>query len=465
MRSPCRHRASILASLLTLSACTHFEPRPLLPEPIADEYDALSLNGAELHSFLHATAPELAEPWPRPSWDLTALTLAAFHLNVDLKLARARWQTANAAVDAAAMRPNPAVTATPTYNIDAQSGTSPWLPGIAVDFPIETAGKRGIRISKAEHLAEAARLTYIGAAWQVRSELRAAMIELTAAQRRLTLLRDQLAIQQRIAGLLQQRFTLGAASAAELSPARIALTRMQLDLAESERQHKDAQSNLARALGVPLHALAGISLDFALESGPAVNLTESRRLALHYRADIAAGLAEYAASEADLQAEIAKQYPDIHLGPAYEWDQGESKWGLGIGFELPLNRNRGAIAQAEAQREESATRFRALETNVIAQIDRASAAHSLAIDQLQRARALHEAFQNDLNRQQARLRAGDIDQLEYQTAMLEAAVSATAVLDSETRAAQAAGQLEDALQQPLAAIDSLRAAPLARESK
>ncbi len=450
-------RASILAaSLLTLTACTHFEPRPLQPETIAEKYHTLSLNDDDLRAFLQTAAPQLAEPWPRPSWDLSALTLAAFHFNSDLQLARAEWQTAEATVASAAMRTNPSLTVTPTYNVDAQSGTSPWLPGVSLDIPIETAGKRRLRISKARHLAEAARLNFIGAAWQVRSELRSALIELTAAQRRFALLQEQLSVQQRITDLLQQRFELGAASAADLSPARLATTRLQLDLAEAERQQKDAQSNLARALGVPLHALTGVPLNFALDPAPALDVAQSRRLALQHRADIAAGLAEYAASEADLQTEIAKQYPDIHLGPAYEWDQGESKWSLGLGLELPLNRNRGGIAQAEARRDESAARFRALETGVIAQIDQVNATHRLTRDQLARARTLHEALANDIARQDLRLRAGDIDQLEYQTSKLEAAVSAVAVLDIETRAAQAAGELEDALQQPLAAIDALQ---------
>jgi broad specificity phosphatase PhoE len=29
-------------------------------------------------------------------------------------------------------------------------------------------------------------------------------------------------------------------------------------------------------------------------------------------------------------SEIAKQYPDIHLGPGYQYDQGVNKWTLGF---------------------------------------------------------------------------------------------------------------------------------------
>ena len=59
------------------------------------------------------------------------------------------------------------------------------------------------------------------------------------------------------------------------------------------------------------------------------------------RADIRAAIADYEASQSALQLELAKQYPDVHLNPGFQWDQGESKWQLGltvdrrISFPLP----------------------------------------------------------------------------------------------------------------------------------
>lgn len=447
-------RAAIVASLMT-GGCVHIEPRPLAPEQIAENYVARNLEDAGLRSFLQANAPELATPWPRPSWDLPALTLAAFYFNADLEVAKAQWQTARASIRAAAMRPNPAITLTPGYNFDASGGISPWLPGMSIDVPVETAGKRRLRTDKVGHLAESARLNVISTAWHVRGTLRTALIDFTTAGRRTTLVRGQLTIQQRVVDLLTQRFTVGEVSTAELAPARIALTRLQIDSAETERRFAEATHALARSLGVPVQAVANLAFDFALDSTPAVDITQARRIALQSRADIAAGLADYAASETDLQAELAKQYPDLRLGPAYQWDQGESKWSLAVGFELPLNGNRGAIAEAKARRDESATRFRALETGVIADVGRATAAHAIAVSQRSRIRQLHEALEKELSRQQARLAAGDIDQLEYQNARLQAAVSSVALLDSESQSAQAAAALEDELQHPIAALDAL----------
>ena len=38
--------------------------------------------------------------------------------------------------------------------------------------------------------------------------------------------------------------------------------------------------------------------------------------------------------EAALRLEIAKQYPDVHLNPGYQFDTGENKWALGVGLTL-----------------------------------------------------------------------------------------------------------------------------------
>ena len=96
------------------------------------------------------------------------------------------------------------------------------------------------------------------------------------------------------------------------------------------------------------------------------------------RPDILASLSEYAAAQSAVQLEIAKQYPDVHLGPGYEYDQGQNKWALGLSVELPVrNRNQGPIAEAQAKREEAAARFIDLQARVIAEIDRALATHDV----------------------------------------------------------------------------------------
>src|SRR5581483_684486 len=181
-------------------------------------------------------------------------------------------------------------------------------------------------------------------AWQVRSALRAALLDFVTTQRRESLLREQVALQERIVTLLGQQVEAGAIARADAVLPRINLQKSQLDFADARRQRAEARTRLAEALGVSSAALAGINFRPELVDAfaPPADLTSDdvRRAALQSRPDILGALADYAASEAALQTEIAKQYPDVHFNPGYQYDQGNNKWSIGITFELPiLNQN------------------------------------------------------------------------------------------------------------------------------
>src|SRR5206468_6717230 len=110
----------------------------------------------------------------------------------------------------------------------------------------------------------------------------------------------------------------------------------------------------------------------------------ARRESLHARSDILAALAKYHAAQSALELEIAKQVPDFHLGPGYQYDQGPNKWTLAISFELPVfHRNEAAIAEALARRVEAAAQFTLVQSQAIAAIDAAVAAQTAAAAQLE----------------------------------------------------------------------------------
>src|SRR6185369_3721510 len=184
-----------------------------------------------------------------------------------------------------------------------------------------------------------------------------------------------------------------------------------------------------------------------LDAGKDLASDEIRREVLQNRPDILATLSDYAASQSALELEIAKQYPDVHLGGSYQWDQGENKWALGVTMELPvLNRNEGPIAEAEARRTEAAARFTALQAKVIAEIDR-SLTNRLAVqEQLRQIENLVATQRQQLQSIQTAFQAGSADQLEVKSAQLEAGLSELAQLDAQVRWQQSLGQLEDAFQ-------------------
>jgi len=176
----------------------------------------------------------------------------------------------------------------------------------------------------------------------------------------------------------------------------------------------------------------------------------ARRQALLGRADILGALAEYAASQSALQLEIAKQYPDVHLSPGYEFDQGDNKWSLGLAMTLPvLNQNKGAIAEAAAKRAEAAAMFNALQAGVVAEIERAVAGYRVALQKRDDTEALRSNLLKQEKTAQAMLDAGEISKPELAALRLQLSASALARLDALTKSQQALGQLEDALQSSL----------------
>jgi outer membrane protein TolC len=294
----------------------------------------------------------------------------------------------------------------------------------------------------------------------VRGQLRLSLLDWTAAQRRADLLQHQFDLQQQILGLLEQRFQAGTVIRTDLTLARVALARTSVELSDAARQSAEARVRIADALGLTVKAIDGEKFDFPLSVSPEATeeLTAAavRQQALLGRPDILAALADYAASESALQLEIAKQYPDLHLSPGYQFDQGEHKWSLGLSAELPvLNQNKGPIAEANARREEVAAHFTVLQARVIGEIDRALASRAAAMDQLTNQIRLARLASDQAAAVQDMFEAGGADKLELSSAQLETAVTALTELDAQIKAQQAIAQLEEAIQRPVEGWPSL----------
>ncbi len=457
-----------LTSYLFLAGCAHFESRPLAPEATAAHFEARTLDSPDLKAFVEKNLQP--GQWPPQQWDVDTLTWAAIFYHPSMDVARAQWGVAKAAQRTAGQRPNPSLGLAPQYTANAESGVSPWVLPLTVDVPIETAGKRRFRMAAADHAAEASRLNLASAAWQVRSHLRAALLDCAVSQRRVVQLQSILDVQQRIVDLLNGRVAAGEIAMPEGTASRVAALKTRADLIEARRQVEVNRAALAEALGLPLKALEGsvMTFDLAIRPESFVDLRsgEVRGQALHRRADLLSLLATYAASQSTLQLEIARQYPDVTLGPGYEYDQGSHKWGLNLGVELPaFNRNQGPIAEAEARRTEAAAQFLALQAKVIGQIDQALAGLAAVRDGLRQMETLRATQQQQVESMEATVKAGGADQLDLATARLEVQVIDLAGLEAVYKAQQALGQLEDAIQVPFKALSLVEQDGRARNAK
>ena len=446
---------AILGGVL-LAGCIHFQPKPLSPAETAAGLDGRSLTNGALKMFLEKNLHRELTNWPALSWDFPMLTFAAYYYQPSLEVARNEWRLSQAGIETAAGRLNPTVTVTPGFDRGIPANPIPWVVPVTLDVPVETAGKRNRRIETARHLAESAQLSIATAAWQVRCTLRSSLLDLTAAQQRAALLSKQVSTQEQIMKLLQQQAEVGAIANAELTPARVALARANVDLADSHCRFVEARSRLADAIGVSVAALDTITLAFDLNQIPVADRLTSadvRRTALQSRTDILSALADYAASQSALQLEIAKQYPDVHLSPGYIFNAGsagDSQWELGLTVELPvLNRNEGPIAEAEARRSTAASQFIVLQAKIIGEIDRVAAVYAASRMNLESLQRLVAAQKAQCETVEAQFKAGELEQLDVRRAELELTSAQLAELAAQLMLQQAAGALEDAVQRPL----------------
>jgi cobalt-zinc-cadmium efflux system outer membrane protein len=454
-----RNTCSLFVLLICAGAsgCARFHSQALAPEQTATDFANRSLSDPGLRAFIETNLHSPAGVWPLTQWDLTNLVFAAFYYHPDLDVARAKWAGVQASRITAGARPNPTLTVTPGYDTTT-SIPSPWIPFGTIDIPIETAGKRRYRIGEATQLSEAARLKIASAAWQVRSQVRRSLLDVYVARENERLLTEQQSIQAENVRLLEQQYQAGAVSAFEWTQSRIAANSTRLALREAERQSAQARVQLAQAIGIATTALDGVELSFAGLSRLPDDLpaAEVRRQALLRRADILGALAEYAASQSALQLEIARQYPDVHLGPGYQYDQGDNKWSLGLTVTLPLlNQNQGPIAEARAKRAEAAASFNALQARVLAELDGAVAAYRTALHKQTDAAGLLVELEQQEKRARAMLELGEISKSELAGLRLQLSASALARLEAVSRSQQALGLLEDALQTPVGLSDAV----------
>lgn len=439
--------------LLLLAGCASFTPKPLDPSVQQTALESRRLDAPEVRQFFERNLGREFTAWPPKTWDVDALTLAAYYFHPDLDRAQAQRLVAEAAIVTAGARPNPTASVSFLRNMDAPAGQSPWTNGLGLDIPIETAGKRDYRIERAEHLAQGTKLREAEAVWQVHSRVRASVL---AAYPTEALVRRQRDLQEGIAQMLERRFAVGFASQPELTQAHLTLNRAMLALRENQKQSAENLARLAAAVGVPASALQGAELSYdAFEPLPPVSAlppAEARRQALLSRPDVLAALADYEASQSALQLEIAKQYPDISLGPGYTWDAGQVKWSLGLSLVLSLlNRNEGPIAEAKARREEAATAFLAVQAKAIAEVDEALAGYGHAVQMFETADALLGGQQKAERAVAAAFQAGEADRLAWLSAQYETATAELARIAALSQAQQTLGRLEDALRRPIGA--------------
>ena len=455
-------RAALVAPLVSLVSCYHYRPQPLLPPALEQEYRSRTLADAGLKEFIEIQPTGRPESWPSKELNLDTLTLIAFYFQPDLDAARARLAASEAAIITARTKPNPNLTTAGGYT---NAERAPYALQFALDWTIETAGKRAYRTKEAQHRLEAARIALGETAWQVRSRVRAALLDQLLATRELEALQQERKTRTEALNLYEERLAAGEISRPEVDVVRTSLTLLEVTLKRAIGLQQETRAALETALGLAPGALEGEQLRWdALESPPKedyLSLDSVQRAGLLNRLDVQRLLAEYAASESALQLEAARQYPDIHLTPSYEFMEGFNSYLIGQSLLLPLrDRNKGPIAEAEARRQEAAARFLTQQSMATDQVARALIRYRSALADFRDADSrLRSLIQDRERAAREQIQAGEADQLTLVGVRLEAVAAARARLNALRDAQTALGALEDAVQYPLENGITLPAVP------
>jgi cobalt-zinc-cadmium efflux system outer membrane protein len=434
-------RVSIpVAIALLLINCVRYQPHPLDPPHSEQQFRTRSLSDPGLAAFLKR--PD----WPPAKLQLRDLYAVALYFSPDLDIARAHLRTTQAAIVTANTRPNPTVSIGSGWT---NAPESPIVFHFDSTFIVETGGKRAVRTLEAGKLAEAARVDVDATAWHVLSRVRSAWIDYAMALRSVDVLNNEIRARNETIDILEKRLSVGEGARPEVETARALLIAVQMEARATATSVSEAEATLATAIGLP--ALPPVDTATLPETLADLPLGDVQKAGLLHRADVRRSLLEYAAEEAALQLEIAKQQPDIQLNPGYAFDEGHHKISFGPGFEIPVfNRNKGPIAEAEARRAEAETRFNALQAQAIGEMESALAAYKGTRTELNEADRTFIALETTRTQAMQRaVAAGEEDRLSLSGVRIESAVAARARLEAERRLEAALGALDDAVQQPL----------------
>ncbi|HLG97850.1 MAG TPA: TolC family protein [Bryobacteraceae bacterium] len=437
----------------TLTGCVHYRARTFSAPALEDSFRARSLVDTGLVEYLRANQAGVTN-WPPSGLDVRTLALVGYYFNPELTVARARLITAEAAVRVAGIRPSPSVALEGGYNRNPESHPT---YSILPSFTIETAGKRGLRIVQAQQQMEAARAAFLQTGWVVRSRIRGAVYSYLLAERRQKLLEAEVVVRTEVVDIYETRLAAGEAPRPELDIYRVDLNTARSSLGAALGDTAQSRVAIANAVGLPAAALEDITIQTPeLDSPPALDslpIAAVRKAGILHRADVRRALAEYAAADAAVRLEVAKQYPDVQLTPSYQFQEGFGEYILNAALQpLSLYRSRPIIQQAEAEREQAASQFQLQQTQAIGEMERAVAQYQSAFKAWRDAGSRVLIIQREREAAARRaLEAGEGDRLGVATARLETITASRTELEALTRVVTALIALEDAMQQPMTA--------------
>lgn len=312
---------------------------------------AAVLAAASLAAMARAQTTTLAAPAGLLSLD-QAIALAG-GASPAIEAAGAGVRATTAARTIAGLRPNPAIQVE-TENV---GGSGPYrgfrsaetTAGMAL--PIELGGKRSARVAVANARVTRAEIGAIIARADLELAVTQAYVEALAADRRLSVAREQLAIAEESLRVATDRVDVGATSPIDQQRAQVRAVNARAARDQAQRTLEVARGNLAKLIGQPAFA----SLDTAWFNqvggiGPSARARADGTLAL------AAAAADLVTAQAQVRLARTQRIPDLTVSAGARRFSASNDVAAvaSVSISVPLfNNGSAAVAQARAERDQA----------------------------------------------------------------------------------------------------------------
>lgn len=377
---------------LGLASCESYEPLPL-----------------EDH-------PRLAAPAgfdPAKPLDMAEIARLAVENNPDLRAARGDRGIAQAQVIQAGILPNPQVSASLGLLAGGPASADSWSAGIGQDIKALItfqAQKNSARLDARKIDAD-----LLWQEWQVMAKARLLFVDTVEQGRSRALLAENRALFADRYKRTERAVRDGNAVIATLAPDLTALSDIDKQLADLDRQAETRRHDLAVLLGLDPSVSVTLAPDIAIALPEPAAITELLPRLPNRRPDLIALKFGYGSEEEKMRAAILGQFPALIFGGSAGSDTSNVLTaGPAITFDLPIfNRNQGAIAIERATRQRLHDEYTARLTASVAEIKGLLAQQELLRRQLGEAKLrLGEAEQvAELSRKA--YDAGNLDERSY----------------------------------------------------
>jgi cobalt-zinc-cadmium efflux system outer membrane protein len=342
--------ASLVSTMMSLTACEEYRVAPLEPETEAVLHGrSLAALVADAAVLNHPILKPLVIDFGRPL-TLDELAILAVVSNPDLRAARAKDGVASAQLLAAGLLPDPVLSfsydrrMTGPDPFDAMAGQLSYELAALRDRETVTAGASARR--------DQVHLDIAWQEWQTAGQAKLLAARIVGLTLTAQVLRDMRNASDQMLALTLKAASQGNVKADDLEVRRLAAATMVEKLLQAERDLAAGRLDLNKLLGLnPPMELSLASNDVPIPTLDAETLFERAKAE---RLDLRALQAGYASQEAAVRKAILDQFPSLQLTINRAADTAHNQtFGPAINFTLPIwNRNRGEIALAEATRDQ-----------------------------------------------------------------------------------------------------------------